>query len=135
MALTCLDTSIAISLIAGRDHIVGERFRAALPQGIVLPSTALFELWFGVANSEQKKQNEKRLNAFLLGPIQIVPFGPDDAREAGEIRSQLKRAGTPIGPYDLLIAAQARWRGATLATLNAREFARVPTLAVDDWSS
>ena len=49
--------------------------------------------------------------------------------EAGDIiRAALAKAGKPIGPYDVLIAAQARRRGATLVTANRREFARVPGL-------
>ena len=59
----------------------------------------------------------------------------DDAREAGDIRAALERTGTPIGPYDVLIAAQARRRGAMLATANVREFARVPGLRLVDWSA
>jgi tRNA(fMet)-specific endonuclease VapC len=43
-------------------------------------------------------------------------------------------AGTPIGQYDTLIAAQARRRGALLVTANRREFARVPGLRVEDWA-
>jgi len=45
--------------------------------------------------------------------------------------ARIWRARAPIGPYDCLIAAQARRRGATLVTANAREFARVPGLFVD----
>jgi tRNA(fMet)-specific endonuclease VapC len=40
---------------------------------------------------------------------------------------------TPISPYDVLIAAQARRRGAALVTLNRNEFERVPGLLVTDW--
>ncbi len=52
---------------------------------------------------------------------------------AGNIRAELEKAGTPIGHYDYLIAAQARRRAATLVTANFREFARVPGLVVADW--
>jgi len=44
---------------------------------------------------------------------------------AGDRRAALETAGTPIGPYDLLIAAQALRSGATLITANVSEFARV----------
>ena len=57
-----------------------------------------------------------------------MPFEPEDAEEAGDIRAALERAGTPIGPYDVLIAAQARRLDALLVTANTREFARVPGL-------
>ena len=62
-------------------------------------------------------------------------FDIDDAREAGEIRALLEARGQPIGPCDTLIAAQARRRGATLVTLNVREFERVPSLSVEDWTA
>jgi tRNA(fMet)-specific endonuclease VapC len=56
-----------------------------------------------------------------------------DAEEAGAIRAALFRTGIPIGPYDILIAAQARCRSAILVTANIREFARVPALTVENW--
>ena len=73
--------------------------------------------------------------AFLAGPVQVLNFDVGDAEEAGDIRAALERAGTPIGPYDVLIAAQARRRGATLVTSNEREFARVRGLKTEDWTT
>ncbi|MBI4184725.1 MAG: hypothetical protein HY521_12095 [Proteobacteria bacterium] len=58
-----------------------------------------------------------------------------DAAAAGELRATLEKAGTPVGAYDLLIAAQALTRGATLVSANAREFARVPGLKCQDWAA
>jgi tRNA(fMet)-specific endonuclease VapC len=58
------------------------------------------------------------------------PFEPEDAEEAGDIRAELEREGRPIGPYDILIAAQARRRGALLVTANTGEFTRVPGLKI-----
>jgi tRNA(fMet)-specific endonuclease VapC len=63
-----------------------------------------------------------------------VVFDSDDAAEAGQVRAELARAGTPIGPYDVLIAAQARRLGCTLATANVREFRRVVGLQFEDWT-
>ena len=77
----------------------------------------------------------RRIVDFLSGPIDILPFEAADAEEAGEIRAGLERAGTPIGPYDLLVAAQARRRDAILVTANEREFARVPQLKFEDWTN
>ena len=71
---------------------------------------------------------------FLSGPIEVLPFETTDADEAGDIRAALERAGTPIGPYDVLVAAQARRRDALLVTANEREFARVPRLKFEDWA-
>ena len=77
----------------------------------------------------------ERLLVFLQLPISILPLEPEDAEEAGEIRAALERAGTPIGPYDVLIAGQARRRDALLVTANSREFARVPGLKTEDWAA
>ena len=86
----------------------------------------------------QKQQGEwsaAKLKAFLRTPVTVLMFDADDASEAADIRAALARLGTPIGPYDTLIAAQARRRGATLVTANTREFSRVPGLVVADWTT
>jgi tRNA(fMet)-specific endonuclease VapC len=95
----------------------------------------LFELWFGIAKSTRRAVNAERLVLFLHGGLDLLPFDADDARAAGEIRVVLEARGTPIGPYDLLIAAQALRRGATLVTSNLREFERVDGLKLVDWAS
>ncbi len=75
------------------------------------------------------------MRLFLSGSIQIVPFGEEASEAAGELRAALEIAGTPIGPYDVLIAAQALKSGATLVTANISEFARVPGLSWEDWTT
>ena len=66
--------------------------------------------------------------------LEVVPFDASDARSAGAVRAEPERSGLPIGPYDVLIAGQARVRGLVLVTANAREFARVSGLECEDWS-
>jgi tRNA(fMet)-specific endonuclease VapC len=116
--------------------MVRERFRRALADGasITLSSVVLFELWYGVARAQNRRENAQRLRVFLSGDIQVAPFTEDDAVAAGNLRAALAAAGAPIGPYDLLIAAQALRSRATLVTANAREFARVDGLAWEDWT-
>jgi tRNA(fMet)-specific endonuclease VapC len=63
----------------------------------------------------------------------VLEFDLEDARQAGEIRAHLASKGTPIGPFDVLIAGQARARELTLVTHNTSEFQRVPRLKVEDW--
>jgi tRNA(fMet)-specific endonuclease VapC len=63
----------------------------------------------------------------------VLEADQDDARHAGEIRAQLASRGTPTGPYDVLIAGQARARKLTLVTHNTTEFTRVQGLKVEDW--
>jgi tRNA(fMet)-specific endonuclease VapC len=61
-----------------------------------------------------------------------------DARYYGAVRAHLARLkpnAQPIGPYDLMLAAQALRLGAVIVTHNTAEFARVPHLTVEDWQS
>jgi tRNA(fMet)-specific endonuclease VapC len=95
----------------------------------------LYELWYGVARCQRRHENAERLRVFLSGNINVVPFDEEDAATAGDLRAALEQAGTPIGPYDLLIATQALRSGATLVTANVSEFARVHGLVWQDWSA
>lgn len=131
----CLDTNIVIGIINGRAPAVEARFRETVGRApLMLSAVALFELRYGYAKSDRRTQMAALLATFLAPGIEVLPFDAEDAAEAGGIRAALEAQGTPIGPYDLLIAAQARRRGATLVTLNRREFDRVPGLIVADWA-
>ena len=102
---------------------------------VAASSVVLFELWFGAEKSARRDGNARKIEELLSSPLQVLEFDALDAKEAGEIRASLSRAGTPIGPYDILIAAQARRRDALLVTANTREFARVPGLRIKDWTA
>lgn len=69
----------------------------------------------------------------VAGLVEVLDFDREDARQAGELGAQLAAAGTPIGPYDLMIAGQAVARALALVTHKLREFQRVPKLRVEDW--
>jgi tRNA(fMet)-specific endonuclease VapC len=102
---------------------------------MIVPAIVMFELEYGCAKSKRREHSRRTLEVFLSAGFDQPPFDIEDAREAGEIRALLEARGQPIGPYDTLIAAQARRHGATLVTLNAREFERVPRLNVEDWAA
>lgn len=109
-----------------------DRVRHHRQSSLALSSIAYAELWFGVMNAPDRADLMVRLQCIELP---ILAFNEDDARAAGEIRSTLRKAGTPIGPLDVLIAGQARARDLTLVTHNLREFSRVPGLHVEDWEA
>jgi tRNA(fMet)-specific endonuclease VapC len=134
--MICLDTNAVIAVLNDRTSPVRTRVDAAIGLGraLAISSIVLFELRYGAAKSARPERNSQRIADFLLGPIEVLPFEPADAEEAGEIRAALERAGTPIGPYDVLVAAQARRRDALLVTANEREFACVPRLKLEDWA-
>jgi tRNA(fMet)-specific endonuclease VapC len=132
-----LDTNVVIFAINERRPKIAERLHRELAAGtpMIVPAIVMFELEYGCAKSERRDQSRRALQIFLSAGFDQPPFDIEDAREAGEIRAWLESRGQPIGPYDTLIAAQARRRGATLVTLNAREFERVPELSVEDWAA
>ena len=136
MTTSLLDTNACIALIIGTQASVRRRFqRAAARDSVILVSSIVaFELWYGVGKSQRKETNTQRLEAFLAGPLEWTPFDEDDARAAGNVRAELEAGGTPIGAYDVLLAGQARRRGATLVTSNVREFGRVAGLKWEDWA-
>jgi tRNA(fMet)-specific endonuclease VapC len=133
----CLDTNVIVALMNDRPPAVRAKFDAVRASGapLVLSVIVLFELRFGAANSARPGENRRALDELLEGEIEILAFDPADATEAGEIRAHLRSSGRPIGPYDILIAAQARRRGATMVTSNTREFERVPGLQIADWAA
>ena len=132
-----LDTNACIALINGTPKEVRRRFQRAIGKeaSMLASSVVTFELWYGVAKSQQKESNTRRLEAFLAGPLEWTLFDDNDAREAGMVRAELEVAGKPIGAYDVLIAGQARRRGATLVTSNVAEFDRVAGLKWEDWAA
>ena len=132
-----LDTNACIALINGKPPPVRVRLREAVAAGtdVAVSAVVAFELWYGVAKSARRAANAGRLEAFLAGPLDLLPFDDGDARAAGEVRAALEASGTPIGAYDLLIAGQALRRRMTLVTANVAEFSRVAGLAWEDWAT
>jgi len=133
-----LDTNVAIALLNGRSQQVRAHFDAARVAGspIGLSSIVYHELMYGAAASARRRANEDKVALFIVsGGIALINFNEADAGEAADIRAYLKRQGTPIGAYDVLIAAQARRAGTMLVTANTGEFTRVPGLQVLDWAA
>jgi tRNA(fMet)-specific endonuclease VapC len=127
-----LDTDICIYAINRKRPEVLARVRDYRIGEVGISSITYAELRFGVENSNRVDENMERLERFLL-PLEIVPFDVEAGRHYGRVRTELKRAGCPIGSNDLLIAAHALSLDATIATNNIREFARVAGLRVGQW--
>ena len=90
----------------------------------------IHEIYYGAFKSQRVETNVARVDALQFP---VLEFDHEDARQAGEIRAYLASKGTPIGPFDVLIAGQAKARKLTLVTHNTTEFRRVPGLKVEDW--
>lgn len=127
-----LDTNACIVLLNETSPSLLTRIRRHPPVDIGLPAPVAYELYYGAYKSRRRDHNLELLDRM---EFEIVPFDASDARAAGAIRSQLEAIGRPIGPYDLLVAGQARARGLVLVTANTREFQRVAGLDWEDWTN
>jgi tRNA(fMet)-specific endonuclease VapC len=125
-----LDTNAVIALLNNVNSSISERVREHLPSDICISSIVSHELFYGAFKSQRMKNNVALVESLQF---EVLEFDKEDSRFAGEIRAQLSKQGTPIGPYDVLIAGQARARGLTLITNNMKEFERVNGLLVENW--
>lgn len=127
-----LDTNICVFLMKNKYPEMSKKLLNSDPSEIAVSSITVYELEYGAAKSLWPEKNRNNVKLFLA-PFTIIPFDSSDAIIAGEIRHLLEKAGTPIGPYDLQIAAQGLSRGYTIITHNTGEFSRVPNLQITDW--
>lgn len=134
-----LDTNICIYLLTSRHPEFQQRILTRLESlpdevTVMLSSVVVSELSYGVRKSRLRKTNEAVLRDFLLD-FRIASFDEAAALQAGAVRADLERHGTPIGPMDTLIAAHALSLDVSLVTHNTAEFSRVDGLRLEDWAS
>ena len=128
-----LDTNICIYAINNRHPKLSSKLLTILPDDIAISSITVGELEYGAARSHWGDRTRQTLYAFLSN-FNILPFDSDDAICFGNLRASLASAGTPIGVYDVMIAAQGLSKSLIVVTHNTGEFSRVPGLRLDDWA-
>jgi tRNA(fMet)-specific endonuclease VapC len=126
-----LDTDTCIDLINSDRPQVLARLQRFHPMNIAVSSLTVAELAWGVAKSGSPR-NRTALESFIAS-FTVMPFDGNAAFVYGDLRARLQRAGKPIGPIDMLIAAHALSLDMTLVTNNEREFRRVPDLRIENW--
>ncbi len=127
-----LDTNVCIVYLKGRNLVLKQKLEAVSHHEIAVCSIVKAELCFGAMKSANPERNFALQQKFLAQFVSL-PFDDLAATTFGVIRSQLETQGTPVGAYDLQIAAIALANNLTLITHNTREFGRVDGLQVDDW--
>ena len=127
-----LDANAVVGLLNNRSANLGRRVRRVSPREVAISAVVAHELFYGAFKSRRADQNLARIEALRF---EVIDFDKDDARQAGEIRAWLAAQGTPIGPYDVLIAGQAVARNMILVTRNTGEFGRVPRLQIENWEA
>lgn len=128
------DTNVWIRHLNAAPSIVKPRLDAFPPSKISLCDVVKAELYYGAFKSVRRESNLALLEILFSG-FGSFPFDAEAAYIFGELRAELARKGTPIGPYDLQIAAIALANHCTLVTHNTSEFSRIAGLKLEDWEA
>ncbi len=126
-----LDTNILSDLVRHPQGVVARRIHEHGEQAVCTSIVVACELRFGAA-----KRQSPRLSAqveAILSAIDVLPLDAPVDEHYARLRLHLEQTGTPIGPNDMLLAAQALAENATLVSANTSEFHRVPDLMCVNW--
>jgi len=126
-----LDTDTCIGVLRQKPGMV-QRLSQLPPAEIAVSMVTVYELFCGVEKAQDPESECQKVERFI-SVIAELPLDRTSAQTAARIRAELERQGTPIGPYDLLIAGQALANGFTLVTNNTSEFQRVVGLKLESW--
>ena len=126
-----LDTNTLIYFFKGMGN-VSNKLLATSPKEIAIPSVVLYELEYGIAKSNSPMKRQAQLKE-ICSVVEVLPFDKKEAHCSALIRADLEKKGTPIGPYDLLIAGIAVAHKGILVTNNTKEFNRVLDLKLENW--
>ena len=126
-----LDTNILSELVRRPQGPVADAIGRAGERSVCTSIVVASELRFGAAKSGSARL--VRQVDRILGAIEVLPLDEPADRHYAMLRHHLEDTGRLIGPNDMLIAAQAQAENLTLVTANQREFARVPSLKVENW--
>ena len=125
-----LGTDICIFAIKQHKEVL-RRLLQESPDDVAISAMTQAELRFGAMKSNQAEKAMAQVDAFLE-PLTVLPFDSEAAGKHAEFRYALR--SHPIGERDLVIAAVAGANHLTLVTHNAREFARIVALNLEDWT-
>ena len=126
-----LDTDTCIGVLRQKPGMV-QRLSQLPPADVAVSMVTVYELFCGVEKAQDPVKERQKVERFI-SVIAELPLDRASAQTAARIRAELERQGTPIGPYDLLIAGQALANGFTLVTNNTSEFQRVTGLKLESW--
>lgn len=129
-----LDTNVCIRYLNGKSESISQQLGRLASEEIVLCSVVKAELLYGVQKSGNPTRNLQKFYHFAY-PFVSFSFDDKAAEVYGRIRSLLEKAGKPIGPNDLMIAAIAIANDVILVTHNVHEFSQVKNLRFEDWES
>lgn len=127
-----LDTDICIYWLKGRTTVKAKINRVDRKDLAICVITAS-ELYFGAYNSNKIEQNLRTAETFIQS-LTVLPLSNDTLKKFGQLKAELRKAGTPVADFDLLIASVALTENLILVTNNTPHYERITGLNLDNWS-
>jgi len=128
-----LDTNVCIYIAKQKPPGVLARLQRLRPGDVGMSVITYLELVYGAWKSERREENLERIRE-LEPLVPVLAMDASTGRHYGQVRAELERKGSPIGAYDLLIAAHALSLGLTLVTNHVREFRQIAQLRLENWA-
>ncbi len=127
-----LDTCVVSDFVKGVGGTEA-RLKSVSPSEVCTTTITVMELLYGLALNPKGTQRVAEMIHAFIEAVQVVPYSREAAVATAELRAKLKKAGKPVGFYDILIAGVALSNGLTLVTSNTAEFSRIKGLTLENW--
>lgn len=127
-----LDTTVLSDFTRGVPNVLAH-LKALNKRDVAISTVTSMEIEYGLLLNPARARKIEPMIRALLQDLQVFPYEPQDATATAAIRAALTKLGTPIGPYDVMIAGAALRRGLVMVTSNGGEFERIYGLVLEDW--
>jgi tRNA(fMet)-specific endonuclease VapC len=133
LILVCIDTSFLIALLR-RDPNAEAKLESFVQDGVTISTTPICacELFAGAYKAKKRDLEIKRVKEFL-SRMELLAFSTQACERFGRIRSELESTGTPIGDFDIMIAAIAITHNQPVLTGDVEHFQKISGLTVESW--
>jgi tRNA(fMet)-specific endonuclease VapC len=125
-----LDTNICIYFFRGK-YDIKEQIKAAGIENCAISEITLAELVYGAEYISNPKKNHKLITD-LIEQIAVISIF-DSIQEYGKQKAQLRKQGTLISDFDLLIGSTAIANRLIMVTQNTMEFERIKGIELENW--
>ena len=129
-----LDTNICIHFLNGQFNL-NEKITQIGFENCYISEITILELLYGVVNSDssKKERNLERLKGFeALIKERILPIRPVFEIFSTQ-KSRLRKLGTPISDFDLLIGSTALVKNLVLVSRNTKEMSKIEGIKLENW--
>ena len=125
-----LDTNICIHFFRGKFNLI-EKLEEVGLINCAISEITLAELIFGAENSLSPQKNRDIVDKFS-SKVTVLPIY-DVINLYAKEKVRLRKSGTMISDFDLLIGCTAVQKELIMATENQREFERISNIKIENW--